>query len=195
MIEPFLGSGSPVWPGIPSPAFGWFQPPLSIGSRPAGAGPSAWGTPPFVGQVPVPPGVSFDAYGYGAFGVPGVIPALAGPEVPTGPTARGLLAAVAVRRGQPMGPTNDQEMEEFIYDAFDMLIGANDVEVRLEGGRATLTGSVGHKRVKRDVGEIAWAMPGISDVQNNVTISGRRRVRAGVREAETPTAGAGRKTA
>lgn len=93
-----------------------------------------------------------------------------------------------------MGPSNEQEVEEFIYDALDML-GASDVEVRFDGGRATLTGTVGHKRLKRDVGEIAWAMPGIADVQNNVTIVGRRRSRAGVREAESQPAGQGRKTA
>jgi len=49
---------------------------------------------------------------------------------------------------------------------------------------ATLTGSVAHKRLKRDIGEIAWAIPAINDVQNNVTISPRRR-RVG-REGEPP---------
>jgi hypothetical protein len=147
MIEPFFGSGSPLWSGAP--------------------------------------------LGYQTFSVPGIIPALAGPEVVNGPTARAVLTAVAIRRGQPMGPTNDQEFEEFIYDAFDML-GANDVEVRIDGGRAILTGNVVHKRLKRDVGEIAWAIPGLSDVQNNVTIVGRRRARGRDSESQpTPS----RKTA
>ena len=84
-----------------------------------------------------------------------------------------------MRRGQPQGPTNDQEVEDFIYDALELLPGAADVDVRCEAGRATLTGSVQHKRVKRDVGEIAWAIPGLNDVQNNVTIASRRRNRAG----------------
>jgi hypothetical protein len=75
------------------------------------------------------------------------------------------------------------------------MLGANDVELRIDGGRVTLTGNVAHKRLKRDVGEIAWAMPGISDVQNNVTIVGRRRSRAGIRETESQSAPAGRKTA
>jgi hypothetical protein len=202
MIEPFFGSGSPMWTGMPSGGYGWLQPPLSIGgNRVQGTAASGFASPPFITPLAVSPGVGIsaggiqaDALGYGAFGVPGVIPALAGPEVANGPTARALLTAVAIRRGQPMGPTNEQEIEEFIYDAFDML-GANDVEVRFEGGRATLTGSVVHKRLKRDVGEIAWAMPTISDVQNNVTIVGRRRSRASVREAESQPAAAGRKTA
>ena len=94
-----------------------------------------------------------------------------------------------MRRGQPLGPTNDQEIEDFIYDAFDLLPGTNDVEVRVEGGRATLTGSVPHKRLKRDVGEMAWTIPTLNDVQNNVTITQRRRSRAS-REGESPAVAA-----
>jgi osmotically-inducible protein OsmY len=99
-----------------------------------------------------------------------------------------------MRRGQPLGPTNDQEIEDFICDALDLLPGAAEVEVRCEGGRATLTGTVSHKRLKRDVGEIAWAIPTLHDVQNNVTIVARRRSRTPSREIETPSA-AGRKQA
>jgi BON domain len=98
-----------------------------------------------------------------------------------------LLAAVAIRRGQPQGPTNDREVEDLIYDALEMLPGANDVEVRVENGRATLTGSVPDKRTKRDIGEIVWAIPSSTDVQNNITITSRRRSRPN-REAETTTA-------
>jgi osmotically-inducible protein OsmY len=93
-----------------------------------------------------------------------------------------------MRRGQPVGPSSDQEIEEFICDALDLLPGANDVEVRCDGGRAVLTGNAQHKRVKRDAGEIAWAIPGISDVQNNITIVPRRRSRSSVREADSAPA-------
>jgi hypothetical protein len=117
------------------------------------------------------------------------VPAFMGAEVAIGVTAPALLTAVAIRRGQPLGPTNDQEIEDFIYDAFDLLPGTNDVEVRVEGGRAVLSGSVAHKRLKRDLGELAWAIPGLNDVQNNVTITARRRSRAG-REGEAPAAAA-----
>ena len=198
MIEPFFGSGAPMWTGIPSPGFGWPQAPPSVGSR-MGSAVTGFAAPPFVTPVTLSQGVNGisagppDAYGYGAPGIPGVIPALAGPDVLNAPPARALVAAVAVRRGQPMGPTNDQEIEEFIYDAFEMLLGTNEVEVRVEGGRATLTGSVAHKRLKRDVGEVAWAIPSITDVQNNITIVGRRRARAS-RESE-PQPAPGRKQA
>jgi len=108
-------------------------------------------------------------------------------------TAQTLVGAIAMRRGQPLGPTNDQEVEDLIADALDLLPGTNDVEVRCEGGRAILTGSVPHKRIKRDAGEIAWAIPSVNDVQNNVTIATRRRARGQGRESEGPTTAPGRK--
>jgi len=106
--------------------------------------------------------------------------------IPDGVSASALIATVAIRRGLPQGPTNDQEVEELLYDALELLPGASDVEVRCEGGRVALTGNVPHKRIKHDVGELAWAIPAINDVQNTVTMTGRRRSRAFGREAETP---------
>jgi hypothetical protein len=133
--------------------------------------------------------MSQEVYGYGgatpapaASGFGTALPAFSTAEIGT---VHGLLALVAMRRGQPMGPTNDNEIEEFIYDALEYLPASNEVEVRVDGGRATLTGSVPHKRLKRDVGEIAWAIPAINDVQNNLTITARRR-RTQAREADTP---------
>jgi hypothetical protein len=112
-------------------------------------------------------------------------PFFAGAEPLVGLTAPSLIAAVAMRRGQPQGPTNDQEIEDFIYDALELLPGTSDVEVRCEGGRATLTGTVQHKRIKHDVGEIAWALAVVHDVQNNLAIASRRRSRGGAREGES----------
>jgi len=179
MIEPLFGAGSTLWTGVPTAGIS-FQPPFTVGSSALG-GPTAYrGSMPTIGQgiggpnlaAPFPFAPNAPAVLYGA-------------DVLSGLTAPSLLAAVAMRRGQPQGPTNDQEVEEFIYDALELLPGAADVDIRCEGGRATLTGSVQNKRVKRDVGEIAWAIPGLSDVQNNVTIASRRRNRAG-REKEEP---------
>jgi hypothetical protein len=124
---------------------------------------------------------------------PAAFPGAIGLDVPAGVTAPALLTFVALRRGQPQGPSNDHEVEDFIYDAFELLPGTADVEVRCEGGRLTLTGSVQHKRVKRDLGEIAWAIPVLLDVQNNVTIVSRRRTRPANREAESPQGAASRK--
>ena len=108
-------------------------------------------------------------------------------------SAQSLVAAVAQRRGQPQGPVTDQDVEEFLYDTFELLAGAGDVDLRCEGGRVALTGTVAHKRLKHDLGEIVWAIPAVTDVQNNVAIAARRRGRpaAGPRDGEsssTPTA-------
>ncbi|PYQ71121.1 MAG: hypothetical protein DMG04_22275 [Acidobacteria bacterium] len=118
------------------------------------------------------------------FGTPAAFPSYVNQELVTAYGTPALLAAVAIRRGQPMGPSNDQECEDFIYDALELLPGTSEVEVRCESGRVTLTGSVHHKRLKRDVGEIGWAIPSVSDVQNNVTISTKRRSRGSARESE-----------
>jgi hypothetical protein len=165
MTEPLFGSASPVWTGIPSPVFGWFQTPSSLGPRSA---------PGF--DLPIPT----NSYAFG--GAPIV-------------TAPALLGAVAIKRGQSSGPTNDQEIEDFLYDALELLTGTHEVEVRCEGGRVTLSGSVPHKRLKRDIGEIAWAIPTVNDVQNTVAIATRRRVRSSGRDTEQPSSTSARKTA
>jgi hypothetical protein len=114
-------------------------------------------------------------------------------ELSAGVPASALVSAIAMKRGQPMGPTNDREIEEVVYDALEWMSGTNEVEARCEGGRVTLTGSVSNKRVKRDVGEVAWAIPSVTDVQNNVTIAPRRRGRHDQREQEPQPATSGRK--
>ena len=82
-----------------------------------------------------------------------------------------------------MGPATDQDIEAVLYDALEVLSGTDEVEVRCESGRVTLTGSVMAKRVKRDVGETAWAISAVTDVQNNVNVATRRRGRP--RDVET----------
>ena len=183
MIEPLFGSAPLNWPGIPSPTFGWFQTLPSPGTRPAST------------MSPPAPGVAIansllpEAYPQG---LPFNSLTFAGSPIVTAPA---LLTAIATKRGQPSGPTTDQEIEDFLYDALEFLSGTNEVEVRCDGGRVTLTGSVPLRRLKRDVGEIAWAIPTINDVQNNVTIATRRRGRSPGREAEQQSGTASRKTA
>jgi hypothetical protein len=220
MNEPLFSSSVPNWTGL-TPAFGWMQP--GIGSRPGPLGTSGFSAlqPAQPGQQSVTgafPPVQTTIANYPSMYAPnpqpyGLTPGLAigqpnllfGPvagsymsaglsqEVPIAFAAPAILAAVAMRRGQPMGPTNDQELEEFLYDVLELLSGASEVEVRCEGGRATLTGSVHHKRLKHDVGEIVWAIPHIADVQNNITIATRRRSRPTSREGEALATPAGRK--
>jgi BON domain-containing protein len=188
MLQVPFGSTGPGWITLPSPGVGWF--PASL----APTGPSLPGAQ-LQGSNPMST-ADTGSFGWGAHGmtVPMTPLPLSTPfVVPDGITAPVLLAAIAQRRGQPQGPTSDNDVEEFIYDALEVLPGAQDVEVRCEGGRVTLTGSVPHKRLKRDVGEIAWAIPGINDVQNNAGIATRRRSRAFARESEAPPSAPARK--
>lgn len=188
---PAVGPGfqtAGAMPGFPHPAYAGSPQPYGLGGGPQPYGfggglmpPVATG--PLFGQLG--PG---SAPGQGSFGAS--YSGLGGFELPPGITAPAIMAAIAMRRGQPQGPANDQEIEEFIYDALELLPGTNDVEVRVEGGRVTLTGSVQQKRLKHDGGEIAWAIPSVNDVVNNVNIATRRRSRAAGREGESQQPGA-----
>jgi len=180
-------SPGPVWPGLGAISLS------SIESAPSTGPMGGAGGPGFGG-------------GFGQFGQPtlgwglGTAPLIATPlttpfAMPGNVTAPALIAAIAMRRGQPHGPASDQDVEEFIYDALELLPGAAEVEVRCEGGRVSLTGSAPHKRIKHDAGEIAWAIPGIIDVNNTIAITTRRRSRAFNREAEAQPSGQGRKQA
>jgi hypothetical protein len=180
MSEPFYGSGIPMWSGVSSPGFTWFQPPVPVGSQLMGPGVAGL-VPTMPGQMPVLQGGPYSAPT--AYSMPAM-----GLEVPATTTAPALLAAVALKRNQPLGPTNDQEIEDFIYDALELFPGASEVEVQADGGRITLTGRVQHKKLKHDAGELAWATRGVEDVQNDVTIMMRRRVRGASREKEQPAA-------
>jgi len=165
MVEPFFAAGPQLWSTLPVPGFGYF-PPMAASRSPVNVSPRNMNA-----GIAMPTPADFAAR--------------------ISPLA--LLSAVAIQREQPAGPGNDQEIEEFIGDALDLLPGAHDVEVRCEAGRVTLAGTVAHKRLKRDVGEIAWAIPSANDVQNNITIVARRRSRPQGRESEAVTANVGRK--
>jgi len=186
MLEMTFGSGSPMWTAMPSVGVPYQL--MGLGALPLSN--PAFGSASMAGGGGVPMSAQGMATPATGFAPPYPFPSnLWATHMADGAgivTASSMLAAVAVRRGQPQGPTTDTEVEEFIYDALDLLPGAADVEIRCEGGRVTMTGSVQHKRTKRDVGEIAWAIPGLLDVQNNVSITSRRRGRAAGREAETP---------
>jgi BON domain-containing protein len=193
MAESLFGTVSPVWSTLPFPGVTWPQAPLAA-NRTVGSGP---------GSVALNAGMLTGSAspGFGPVAPPGPPLALATPVGPVftpemaGITAPALVMTVALRRGQLSGPTSDPEIEDFLYDAVDLLPGTSDVEIRCDSGRATLAGTVSQKRLKRDVGEIAWAIPSITDVQNNITIAPRRRSRASSREPESSAVGAARKPA
>jgi len=174
MPEAPFGSVTPMWSTVPTPAFGYAPTPVPSGQQSINPYGLSSAVPPFTGLTPNTL-------------LPLTSP-LAGAEIRFGVTAPTLLTAIGMRRGQPLGPTSDNEIEDFIYDALELLSGASDVEVRSEGGRVALTGSVPQKRLKHDIGEIVWTIPVVNDVQNNIAIATRRRSRG--RESETPSVAA-----
>jgi BON domain len=200
MTEPLFGTAPPIWSAVPFPGPAWFQTPV------AGGRPIAEGIVNPQGFAAGLQGIISGPQGQGTLGngmVSGIpmlgpsfspAPPVGRQDMAGGVTATALVLAVALRRGQPAGPASDQEIEDFLYDALDLLPGSSDVEVRCDGGRTTLTGTVSQKGLKRDIGEIAWAIPGIKDVQNNITIAPRRRARAQNRDSEAASV-AGRKPA
>ena len=206
MGEMLFGSAPQIWPQLSVPAFGQFQsfpgsralvtPQAPFGPRPAPFAGAMSSGPMLAGPPPDPTQLGAAQLGTAQLGltpaVGAAVQALAASDFAVGITPQALLATVAMRRGQPMGPTTDQEIEDFVYDALDLLSGATDVEARCEAGKVLLTGSVPNKRVKRDIGEVAWAIPSVNDVQNNITIIAKRRSRGQGREAEA-AAGATRK--
>src|SRR5262245_4627050 len=93
--------------------------------------------------APFPPTTGSVSAAVGGMPVGVTIPSFVRSEVPV-PT---LLATVAVRRGQPRGPSNDQEIEDFLYDTLELIPGSGEVEVRCDGGRVSFTGTVPNKRL------------------------------------------------
>ncbi len=145
MNEMLFGSGSPMWSAMPS--MGPVYQPMNVSSRPIAA--TLFSSPAIPGLIgsgltssPASAQQSLAGPGFVApypF-VPSPSPVLIGGDSTGLVTASSLLAAVAMRRGQPQGPANDHEVEEFIYDALDLLPGTTDVEVRCENGRARAAG-------------------------------------------------------
>jgi len=82
------------------------------------------------------------------------------------------------RRWQNRWPQNDQEIEDFIYEAIDddpNISNEADINVEVNDGIVTLTGTVRSWRTKYAAGNCAWMAPGVRDVNNNVSVAGRTR--------------------
>jgi hypothetical protein len=195
------GIASPQFASTPQQAFGlpgasyvhpMVQPTYALQLSPAIA---AYQHQPFASPGPI----GLTPYGngpFGAFGGPGLStvawPAFQEPSTlrPIGfqpPIAgAGSLAQLPQVFGRM---PSDDEVENLISEALDsdpVFAGNVEVEVQCEAGVVTLTGNVPHKFIKRAVGELAWGVPGIVDVKNNVELSGRRRIRAGLRKEGAP---------
>lgn len=72
------------------------------------------------------------------------------------------------------GPRNyvraDGRIAEEVNDRLtdDPLVDASDVTVTVAGGEVTLSGTVDSRPARRRAEDLAWAVPGVTQVQNNI---------------------------
>lgn len=147
--QPGFWGGPPVWTGTYAPGYQGFG-----GGQMGGFGPQAWGMP--MG--------GFGGQGYG-FGMGG-----------PGQWAGSTMAPYA-----GMGLPTDDEIVDMIYDAIDsdpLIPWDADIDVTVDAGTVMLSGTVPNKRIKHAAGDDAWWIPGVTDVKNNLEVSGRRRAHA-----------------
>src|SRR5258706_11186610 len=126
MADPLFGPAAPIWSAVPFPA-----PPFANATV-AGVPTSG----PLPGELyafnrAIVPAGTAPGFGVGASNfvstpVSPPFPVFGNPAMAFGVTAPALVSAMATRRGQPAGPTNDQEIEDFIYDALELFPGASD---------------------------------------------------------------------
>lgn len=154
------------------------------------------------GYAPSPFGVGgyapFSVGSYAPFGIGEVMgqslalqPSTLGRPIGFQPPLAGAGTVPQFQHGLSRIPT-DEEIVDLISEALDvdpLLSGSGEVEVRCESGQVTLTGTVQNKRIKHAIGELAWSVPGIADVQNNLELASRRRIRAGLRKDATQASG------
>src|SRR5262249_59335633 len=125
MNEMLFGSGPQLWPTLP----GWSVfhplsgtrvmsggPPSAMTMSPGpvpGILPMASGTP--AGDLQQPIGSAWPPLASVSLATAAPLLA-ASSEYAGGVSPQAVLAAVAIRRGQPMGPRTDQEIEDFVGD-------------------------------------------------------------------------------
>ncbi|MGH2448976.1 MAG: BON domain-containing protein [Chloroflexota bacterium] len=70
----------------------------------------------------------------------------------------------------------DSDIQHHIEHAIDndqQVPSAAQIEVKVDNGTASLTGTVRHKRTKLAAGHDAWLSPGVTDVRNQIKVEGR----------------------
>ena len=153
MVNPYVGYGTCPQCGMPLSQMG-FQPTWGYG--PMGPGMGGGFGPGFSPWM----GGGYGYGGYGGFGGWG----------PGGPTWGGTYGY--------FGTTpSDEEIRNMIYDSLDAdptIPYDSDINVDVTGGLVTLTGTVPSKRIKHAAGDDAWWVPGVIDINNQLSISGRR---------------------
>jgi hypothetical protein len=105
--------GSPMWMGAPPQATA-LMPALS--PNPQSFAPTTFNMAPSFSS---PAAYTTTGFPTTAFGQLTTVPPYAYQPILTAPA---LITAVATRRGQPQGPTNDPELEDFLYDVLELCL-------------------------------------------------------------------------
>jgi len=101
---------------------------------------------------------------------------LRGPASSTGVPAPGYPFAGQAGPEYP-GPLDDDAIRDLIYECIDTdptILPDVDVEVEVKDGVVTLRGPVPGKRTKHAIGDAAWWIPTVVDVNNQLQVSPRR---------------------
>ncbi|MGQ9675150.1 MAG: BON domain-containing protein [Chloroflexota bacterium] len=170
-----MGAGGGMWCppyyGLPSGAMGPGYMGGPMGPMGMGMGPMGW-SPYGFGPGP--------GYGFGPMTWGGTYPGFYGGMMGPGFYAPGYMGG---------GTPSDEQIKEMIYDSIDADPAVpfdSDISVDVTGGIVTLTGTVPSKRIKHAVGDDAWWVPGVWDVNNNIQVTGRRERREGGAEMRAP---------
>lgn len=78
------------------------------------------------------------------------------------------------------GLPTDEEITEMVYDTFDddpLIPYDTDINVDVDAGVVTLSGTVLNKTMKHAAGDDAWWVPGVTDLVNNLRVVGRHRAK------------------
>lgn len=77
-------------------------------------------------------------------------------------------------RGKGPGQRTDEQIKSAVEEALteDSWLDASGIQVNVQNGIATLTGTVDSREAKRGAEDLVDALPGVRDVQNNLRIAG-----------------------
>ena len=84
---------------------------------------------------------------------------------------RGISNLISIKPKERSAPVQERIERGLKRNA---AIDAQKIEARADDGRVTLFGSVRSLAVREEAGRIAWAIEGVTEVKNNITVSSGR---------------------